>query len=525
MPLADLLNYIVYGIVAGLVVIEAVLGFRRGFNRQTIKFSTYASSFIISFVIFGKIFPFFFSFAKGKTVGGMITSFGASIPGNIGSILQNVSAEAASYLMAVPMAVIILPLCFVGCFIGVSALLWIPGYALCGTMGFIKRVNTWYTRLLGSLMGVLQGAFIAAVVLVPIAGMVGVASNSVADVKQKHPDSANSIAISNFYEQGIAPLESNLVLRFVDGKLGFLYDSMTNVNVDGEYVDMGEVTTNLYELFVVYGDLGADFDYKNLTDENKETFTEIINILTRNKYMSTISAGAMDALFLNIHSTPIVNEMEEPVKSFVISIITVYETTTKETVYDDLMTTRNIYFIFNDSGALALIGQSENLTEDMFKALLEKSSESEDSTVSLICKEFDKNPRFVHVSKNLSDMAMELIIKNSELPGASDADVAETLESVKTGINDVIKMDKGDFETEEEYKAAVSENIGNTLLDNGISVTPEQADILADKIIEDFGDKNDEMTDLEFAEFLGKYYDTYTSGEFNSDDYPELGGE
>ncbi len=517
MSLAVLLNYAVYAVVIGIVLLEIILGLIRGFNRQTIKFATFAASFLLSFVVFGKIFPFFFAFTQGRTVGNIISSLGFTFPENIMQIVATVDADAASYLIAVPMALIILPICFIGCFLFISFLLWIPGYALCGTMGFIRRVNTWYTRLLGALMGALQGAFIAAVVLVPVAGIVGVASNSVDVVKQRHPESANSIAISNFYEGNISDLESNKVLNFVDGKLGFLYDELTNVKVDGEYVNMGDIATNLYELFVLYGDLGADFDYKNLTDGNKETFNKMLDVLTKDEYMSTITSGGMKALFKNVHANQAILGLEEPIHSFVVSLLEVYETSEEDMIREDLLTTLNVYYIFNDSGALALIGTSSNLAEDTFKALLTKPAGTDDSTVSLICKEFDKNQRFAGVSKNLNDLSMELIIKNSTIPGASESDVAETLESVKEGINSAIKIDKTDFETEEEYKAAVSESIGNTLADNGIAVTPEQTDILADKVIEDFDGKTDEMTDLEFAEFIGKYYDIYTHGELPSD--------
>ncbi len=496
-------NLIVYGVLGVFVGIGVLLGLRRGFNRQTIKFATVLLSFIFSLLIFDKIFPLFFSFAKGKTVDGMLTGVGLTLPQDIRSILTTIDADAASYLLAVPMAVAILPLSFVGCVFVLGWLLWIPGYVLCGTMGFIKRCNTKLTRILGALMGALQGAFIAVIILVPVAGMAGIATSAVNDVRERHPESQNSITVSSFHQNFIEPLESNVVLKFIDGKLGFIYDRLTNVEVDGKEIAMGDMAKNFYEVFVLYGDL-EDFDYKRLTEENKVTITDMIDIMTKDEYMSTITAGAMKSLSLNIEKIKFITDMEEPVGGFVRELLLVYDTTSKETAKGDLYTTRNVYFIFSDTGSLAVMDEPGSMTQNMFKALLVKDAEGH-STVSLIADEFELNQRFVGVSNKLSSLAMEILIKNS---GMSGDDTAEKLTNVKDGLNDIIKIEK-DGKTEEEYKAEVSGSLDETLKNNGIALPPEKLDKLTDEVIKEFGDKEEDMTDLEFAEFMGNYYDIY----------------
>ncbi len=523
MLLSDIINYAVYGIVAASTLLGLCLGMIRGLNRQTIRLATVLLSFIGAFLIFNKIFPLFFSLTKGRTAEGLLLKFGIGLPENISSILSYINAEAASYLLAVPMALVILPVSFVFCFLSISVLLWIPGYVFCGAMGFIKRANTLLTRILGGVIGAIQGVFVAAVILLPVAGMIGTGSDVVSEVKARRPESINSVTISSFYETNLAPLQSNIVIKIVDERFGFVYDALTTVRVDGVDVNMTAVATDLYEIFVVSGDLGQ-FDYTALTEDNKAAISDMIEILTKDEYLAKITAGALSSVFYSIHNGHIVLGLEEPLHGLVISIISVYETEDYTTLHDDLVTTKNVYFIFSDTGSLAVVNMEGNASENMFTAIL-KTDENGKSTVSLISDELKRNERFYGVADKLSTFAMDILIKNT---GGADSDTAQTLQSVKDGLNSAIKIKQDDYETEEEYKAAVSENIGATLEENGISLSDEKLSSLTDKVIENFGD-GDEMDDLEFAEFMGKYYDIYASNDLSDyiggDDSTEVPGE
>ena len=109
----------------------------------------------------------------------------------------------------------------------------------------------------------------------------------------------------------------------------------------------------------------------------------------------------------------------------------------------------------------------------------------------------------------MADVAMALVLTNS---GMSETIAPETLDNVKGSLNDVIAMDKDAYETEEEYKAAVSNTIGTTLDECHIALEPEQLDIVTDYVIQEFEGK-EEVTDEDMVNFMSQYYDAYASGE------------
>jgi hypothetical protein len=88
------------------------------------------------------------------------------------------------------------------------------------------------------------------------------------------------------------------------------------------------------------------------------------------------------------------------------------------------------------------------------------------------------------------------------------------VENVKAGLNTALAIDPETFETEEEYKAAVSDSLGQTLEENGIGLTDSQLEIVTDFVIEEM-EGVDEVTNAYIAEFVTKYYDAYTSGKLD----------
>ncbi len=512
MLLSDILNYGVYGLVAFFVLGGLILGFWRGLNMQTMKFVTAIAGFFVSFLIFTNILPLLISVTAGKSISEFLGGFGIAIVGKAASVIDTVEADIAACILAVPLSVIVIPIGFAVVFFLVQALLIFPCAILCGIFGFGPRYNTLITRILGAAVGVIQGVLAAVVVLVPIAGILGSVGEAVRISEEKHPDSANSVAISYAYHANLGALEENMAIKLADEYAGFIYDQFTHVNIDGEDIDVKTVVDDFYELFVLYGDLSG-VDYKALSEPHKETISKMILIAENDPFMARIISGAMRSVALNTKNGNLEFGIEQSSQEFFNALLGVFETSDLTNVKGDLETFKAVYFLMSDTGSINAIsskGQSE-----MFNCFLQKD-ENGNTVVTRITNELDANPRFIEVSHSLSTLALDMLLQNSGV----DSEVAETVENVKEGINSVVSLNPDDYETHEEYKADVSQGIDTTLKDNGIELESDQLDQVTDYVIENHAGKG-ELTDLEFAEFMGKYYDVYAGG---TGTIPDLGG-
>jgi hypothetical protein len=213
----------------------------------------------------------------------------------------------------------------------------------------------------------------------------------------------------------------------------------------------------------------------------------------------------------------------EPMSTFVNSLLNVFSTSDKTTIEADLKTVLSIYYVITDSGAMTNMGDQDA----MLQSFLKQDGDGK-SVINQILATLDSNPRFAHVSADLSDFAMSMLMQNI----GNDSDVKETLDEVKGTLNNIVSINKEDYANEEEYKADVSKEIDDTLKNNGLELTDEQLSKVTDYVITEFEGK-EEITDMDMALFMAKYYDVYgTVPEIPEDgtlpdipDLPGVGGE
>ena len=293
-----------------------------------------------------------------------------------------------------------------------------------------------------------------------------------------------------------------------------MYDAMARVEIEGDVVEMSGVVTDAVELFTLYGDLeGADF--KNLSEEHKATVDSMITVFNSDHYMTELLSGIMRAVAkAESNGTLSLGVEDEVTHDFLVSFIHVFEGSTSQTVSEDLVTTQRVYFLLSDSGTLLALGDDSDGMA-LVNALA-KIDENGKSTLGSICTELKNNVRTAPIATELNNLAMKALLTSV---GVSDPNVQERVEEVKSDLNEVIAMDREDYETEEEYKEAVSNKISDTLAKNEIDITDEQLSQVSDFVIEEF-ENVDEISDAEIADFMAKYYDVYLNAS-SSGELPE----
>ena len=91
----------------------------------------------------------------------------------------------------------------------------------------------------------------------------------------------------------------------------------------------------------------------------------------------------------------------------------------------------------------------------------------------------------------------------------SDIDTEVLYEEVKDDITNVLSHNKSDFETEEEYKEAVSNDLDKALEENNLKIDDKTKESMVDYIAENYGDHEGEITDKEINDALLSYYKSY----------------
>ena len=146
--------------------------------------------------------------------------------------------------------------------------------------------------------------------------------------------------------------------------------------------------------------------------------------------------------------------------------------------------------------------------EEIFTSFM-TTDENGNTAFDRLAKILNANPRFANLDDMLTTIAMDMLLQNSGV----DKEVVETVEEVKTTINNVLNIDQSNYETVEEYKEAVNTEVAETLENNGIALSPEQVDQLSDYIIKEKEENGKtEFTDADMAKFMAEYYNIYANG-------------
>ena len=181
----DSLTYLPVALIAGLVLIGAFKGLRRGIARQTIRTVTVILSLVFSIIATKSINSTIINTVSGmqaEEVIQMLEQYGISL-GDSAQFLGYLDPSTLSYILAIPLGIIVAPVLFVLFFIVISGLMLIVHAIISGVLGFSKRRNSAATRLMGMGLGAIQGLAVAIIITVPFVGILSATSDVVAQMQ------------------------------------------------------------------------------------------------------------------------------------------------------------------------------------------------------------------------------------------------------------------------------------------------------------------------------------------------------
>ena len=511
-------DFSIFSIVALVIILFAAFkGMRRGIIRQSVRFATIVLSLIIAYISAQTISSTIVNAMSVGTVADLINQYGVNANGSMDAymgLFESFDAETAKYLLLLPATTIFSPIAFVLVFLVTSAVLYVAYIVLTFLLRFLKRRKGLITRLIGAAIGAVQGVVVVVILFTPIVGLVDLAEEvavtyveAMDEADAGTPDEASEDDLHNqedvdyrIIAEGLTAAKNSPAMA-VFGGLGArgLYDSFTRVNVDGEVVDFSGVFSEVAQVFFEAIELEG-FQWDAVTENDREVLHSIVDKVDGSRYTKLILSGFLRGFARASESGAMTIVADEPYIGVIKELIHVFTDSNEDNIARDLDTVVDVYVILSEEGFFT----SAYLEEGALRDVLISKDENGETVIQRVMNTLDSNPHTRPVKDALARVTVTIIQNSMDFGEGTE----ELYENMKTGFTDTLNIEKTDYETEEEYVAAVENSIASVFEENGIEADEEIVASMAQHVNEqDYSGQ--EITEQEINDLILSYYDAY----------------
>ncbi len=489
-------------IFISVVALKTRRGMKNGAYIQPLSLLTVVLSAITAFILMSIAGNRLFGTLEEKTMAELLELLegktGISFGESAEEILLSFNPEAVSYVLAIPIA-ILAPIIFLLLYIIAKALFSII-FKICKAMIKIpKRVDT-VGKAIGGVLGAVEGILVMIVFCIPLTSLLNL---SVPIMAKLDIENETFTEISD----GATELSESAVIKLVSLAGGdFLADELTYVGSANNKIDVKHEILSIIDLvngIMEFAESSHGEISEMLTPENEKLLDSILQSLEGSDYMPMLLAGAIhilsDSLFSNLPAEP-----TESQDKFMLSIKSLLDTSTEDTVIKDLTTMKELLFFLESNG---VIDAMNNGSTGAYEEIMSKKDDEGNTVIKKAISILKSNPRASGIIAALNELSVSI------MAGVIGEDSSITYESVKEGLNDLIAIP--DDLPEEEYKETVKETLGATLTSNNIEISDEMLDEVTDKVSEYLKDNEvipegtEELSDEQINDILLQYYDAY----------------
>ena len=484
----------------GFALWGAFQGFRRSIFRQVIHvvvtFITAVIAFSLTSGACDAILQSFIDLTPAEFVAALEQSLlenGVVLTEEVKGVLATFDMATIGYALALIINTIAAPAVFAILF-GLIALVGkIVTSVLCF---FVPKGQTLTYKILGVVGGVLEGALIAGVVLLPLVAWVNIAGGAVDVIRENAPaDDEAAVEIVEFYDEIVLPLENHAIFQMVGGLGGnAALEKIATVEIDGQKKDLRNEFNVVIKLGYDISKL-SETDFLALTEGDKSIIDGIVDECDSSIIVSRITCGVVNGIADAISGGVIPVQVTDTYYNILMEAVAILgsEKTNPATLGQNLTTFKNIYYTLSDNGVLAVFKQGEDgatATEGDITAALTNKDENGDTVLNKIINELDKNENTRSLIPLVGKLAMAALYDSLGIPEGSE----EAYEQVKETIQEVLTVDTSDpnaKETIEESLTETLESIGITVSDNGAegTISSEAIEVMAEYVM----DKQDEI--------------------------------
>ena len=513
----------------GFALWGAFQGFRRSIFRQVIHVGVTFITAVIAFSLTAgaceAILQSFIDLTPAEFVATLEQSLlenGIVLTEEVKSVLATFDMATIGYALALIINTIAAPAVFAVLF-GIAGLVGkIVTSILCF---FVPKGQTLTYKILGVVGGVLEGALIAGVVLLPLVGWVNIAGGAVDVIRENAPaDDEAAIEIVEFYDDIVLPLEKHAIFQMVGGLGGnAALEKLATIDVDGQKKDLRDEFNVVIKLSYDISKL-SETDFLALTEGDKSIIDGIVNECDSSIIVSRITCGVVNGIADAISGGVIPVQVTDTYYNILMEAVAILgsEKTNPATLGQNLTTFKNVYYTLSDNGVLAVFKKGENgavATEGDITAALTNKDENGDTVLNKVINELDKNENTRSLIPLVGKLAMAALYDSLGIPEGSE----EAYEQVKETIQEVLTVDTSDpnaKETIEESLTETLESIGITVSNNGEegTISSEAIEVMAeyvmekqDEIKEKLEQENIDVENISDADILNVILSYYTS--------------
>lgn len=491
------------------VIGETLQGLRRGWKKQLLHTVATLEAAVISFVIVKATTTAMLNAISAENVGELLSSLGTGINADAAEYISSIK-----WLVALPVTTLIAPFAFVSFFVFAVIFSGIMYNVTKRLIEISGKPGSMRERLIGMPIGAVEGLIVCSLLILPLAGIFGLFDDGVNAVRKN--SSKETSEFIDFYDKNLEPVANNVAFktaRAIGGdallaSLATLEDGENKINLRDEIVPVVSIAVQASSL---------DSNAKSIDDDDKETLNKVIDTLEDSEYLTLLIAQTLNGMAYAVKDGIVPLEIEPPFDKLMNSVISLFETSTKNNVVKDIRSLTDVYYILCDDGVLLAIwyGDSDALV-DIFIT----RDDSGDTVVNKVIAKLKENEHTEPLVSTLTELSVVLISSSLDIGD----DSAEIYEDVKDGLRDVLTIKPTDYpDTEEGHESYIQDmtaSLDDTFRNNGIELEPEVTRGIAEYIDKEMEIK-DEYTDSDLDSIILSYYDAYLdyleSGEIPDD--------
>ena len=516
-----------FALVGIYVILGIYFGIKRGFTKSLIRFFTVGASAIGALIIATMssatiVKSVIDSGAENQSVIEMLGSYSEeivnAIPEFFRPLLGEISAETAVVFVMMFVAIAVTPVLFVALFYAFRILTMLIYTVLGGLSGAIGYGKGSVSTLLGAAVGLAQGLLISAVIIIPVSGLCDMAVEARSHLI--NDEGTTSEYVLDAYEI-IDDVTDNPLFELVDKFSGnVVYEKMITVTIGDHTYNMADECIGALEIAADLLPLAeGDFNWKHPTEEQKAVFESVVDDVAKNELFASLTSDVMHGMAASIQSENIDLGLSGAPKALVNDVMNLFRTAENSTISGDMHLFVDIYMIMCDRNLMDSFVSADSTA---IRDALTTTGADGRTAIDVILSRLNEYDRAQPIVTSFTKLSLTVMMGTTEL----DEDTQKLYDDVKEDITTVLNHNKSDFETEEEYKEAVSEDLDKALSDNNIEIEEEVKDQMVDYIAENYGDHEGDITDKEINDAILSYYQSYAQiMQGNSANTPEADTE
>lgn len=510
-----------------IIIFKMLGGLRRGTWRQLVRTGMTLLAAAASYIVAVWLSNHIIGSLDAESLEGLILAIEAYLPeagDAIRNALSSFNGEIFEYIILLPSAILLIPILTTALFFAINFVLKIVRAIVIRIIGLKKSKNN-TQRLGGALLAAVEGLIWIAMVMLPICGVLSLVDQAY-DKAISSAEGESKAELIEVYDEYLAPFTKNPAIAFIDSiGSGPMADGIATVKIDNEKTNMREEILSVAHVIIVDAGALKGADFTALNADGKAAITSIANTLSSSPFMSRILVGVLQTVPQVYESGLIPLDLGEEFQGILDNLMVFLKAVDRTSLGEDLATIKDFYFGFCDSGLITAVTEGEDLMK-----FISDDYNGERHILGMI-NTLSGNPR----TKGIVDGMYNLVL-NAAFSGANDSENGEPsdapaldieIEDVKTGLNNIVSVNKSDYATEEEYREELSNTIDTTINDTiGVDLDDEVVDDIADYVDENFSEQLEELTDEEFNELIFEVIDIYqgylNGEEINPDDLENL---